>query len=662
LPYVENMKVYVNGTLLDSVDPATSTFEVNFGTQVNLNAGDNEIKVVYDISSDSHADGNELIVKLIGYDYDDSGTPTDTSDDIIRYLLEDPEYVASGDSVNAEDIYGTATGAKISTAGANLTATRSDGYSDGRTIVRGTEGVSLGKITVKATNDNVKITSIAIASTTDNTVNPSNVYDMKLYVNDSQIGNTRDWTSSGATFSSLNLQIPKDGTKIIELKGSFDNSTSPNEYFKAQFTFTAEDSNGKTVEGINTPSTVKFDITDSGTLTVAKSADTPNPAILVANTTNNSVAKFKLSSSDDVTKVTEIYMSNLKGSDADPRISEVRLLKGTTVLDTDVPVNGEVHFIIPTGSLNIEKDGNVTVDVQVSLNQISNSDETDKAIQFVITKVKANGSNGSELDAAHNNTINFAVSTPATTTLTATTTASTSTLTVSDATIPTGSIIKIDNEQMLVIATADGGTTLTVTRGINGTLAAPHNNASVIYKVAGIDSENEFRVRKTVPTVNLINLPSETLNGTDNTIFKFKVNAAGNEDVNIGLIKLSITKSSSSLTLSNWRLKVNGNLKTFASGEGFSPVAEGVKITFLTPEVVAAGSEKTFEVIADAQLVDGAYNYVDTRIGEADNYGNPGTTVGTSDFEWTDGYTKYFNSYRVRGLPTEAQHLSTNLH
>jgi len=637
------MRVYVNGTLLDSVDPASSTDHVTFDTQVDLNAGDNEIKVMYDISSDLNADGKELTVKLLGSN-----------------LLDFPEYVASGDGVT--EIQGTATGAKISTAGARLTATRSDGYSDGRTVVKGTEGVSLGKITVKAMNDKVKITSITIASTSGNTVNPSNVYDMKLYVDGSQIGNTRDWTSTGATFSSLNLTIPKDGTKVIELKGSFDNSASATEFFKASFTFTAEDSNGKTVEGINTPSTVWFEITDSGTLTVAKSADTPNPAILVANTTNKSVAKFKLSSSNDVTKVTEIYMSNLKGSEADPRISEVRLLKGTTVLDTDVPVNGEVHFMIPTGSLNIEKDGNVTVDVQVSLNQISSSNETDKAIQFVITKVKANGSNGSELDAAHNNTINFAVSTPATTTLTATTTASTSTLTVSDATIPTGSIIKIDNEQMLVIATADAGTTLTVTRGINGTLAAPHNNASVIYMVAGIDSTKEFRVRKTVPTVNLIDLPSETLGTGSKTIAKFSVTAHENEDVNIARINLNIKKSSSSISLGDLILKVNGENKDV------DVAADGV-IEFSTPEVVAAGSTKTFEVIANnvGGLVSGEYNYVSTQITEDSDGGYITTSedVGDSDFEWNDNssydYADYFNSYRVIGLPTKTQQLSINL-
>ena len=206
---------------------------------------------------------------------------------------------------------------------------------------------------------------------------------------------------------------------------------------------------------------------------------------------------------------------------------------------------------------------------------------------------------------------------------------------------------------MLVI-TKDSHTA-TVLRGINGTTAAAHTDGVVTY-VAGVDSTKEFRVRKTVPTVNLIDLPSETLGSGSKTIANFKVNAHANEDVHIARINLNITKSSSSINLGTLILKVNGENK------GVSVGSDGV-IMFNTPEVVAAGSEgKTFEVIADAQLVDGAYNYVDTRIGEADNYGNPGTTVGTSDFEWTDGYTKYFNSYRVRGLPTEAQHLSTNLH
>jgi hypothetical protein len=59
-------------------------------------------------------------------------------------------------------------------------------------------------------------------------------------------------------------------------------------------------------------------------------------------------------------------------------------------------------------------------------------------------------------------------------------------------------------------------------------------------------------------------------------------------------------------------------------------------------------------------LVNNAYNYVSTKINEADNY----TTTDT-DFTWNDNasndQTSWFNSYRVIGLPTDTQQLSLNL-
>jgi len=212
---------------------------------------------------------------------------------------------------------------------------------------------------------------------------------------------------------------------------------------------------------------------------------------------------------------------------------------------------------------------------------------------------------------------------------------------------------------MLVIATADGGTTLTVTRGINGTLAAPHNYASVIYMVAGVDSGNEFRVRKTVPTVALVDLPTKTLGAGNKTIAKFTVTANGNEDVNITKIKLNITKSSS-ISLTGWQLKVNGDVKTLTDTD----FSNGISFDTGSPEVVAASSTKTFEVIANVDgLVDDAYNYVNTHIGEAAGYSNPEGT--SSDFEWNDNASNdqasWFNSYRVKGLPTDTQQLSVNL-
>jgi len=289
------------------------------------------------------------------------------------------------------------------------------------------------------------------------------------------------------------------------------------------------------------------------------------------------------------------------------------------------------------------------------LNQITASTETDKAVQFVITKIKANGSNGSELDATHNNTINFGANGTLTTTIDSDDTA----LVVSDDTAA-GTIIKIGDEEMLVTTRTDA-THVVVVRAINGTTAASHTATATITKVASVNTDKEFRVRKTVPTVALLALPSTTLGAGDKTIAKFTVTAGSNEDVNIRRINLNVAKSSSSVTLASGQLKVNGDVKS----SGVTISADGL-ITFDNNEVVAAGTTKTFEVIMSVSgLVSGEYNYVNTKISEAGAYVTTSSAVGTSDFEWNDNssnaFGDYFGSYRVIGVPTNTQQLDVNL-
>jgi len=259
------------------------------------------------------------------------------------------------------------------------------------------------------------------------------------------------------------------------------------------------------------------------------------------------------------------------------------------------------------------------------------------------------------LDAGHNHTINFLTAEDSSTTTKLTVDdAATTTVTLAndDADLSAGSVIKVGSEEMLVINKSSHAAT--VLRGINGTNAVAHTLGVVTY-VAGVDSTKEFRVRKTVPTVNLIDLPTKTLGVGSKTLAKFTVTAKPNEDVNIKTIKLNVT-TSTGITLGSWQLKVNGDVKTLSDTD----FSDGISFGADSPEVVGAGSTKTFEVIATVGgLVSDAYNYVSTKINEAADYSASG------DFEWNDNasndQTSWFNSYRVIGLPTDTQQLDVNL-
>ena len=345
----ENVRVYINGALLDSFDPsATSTFaNQSIDSTLNLNKGDNEIKVMAKAKTNASPSAT-FQVKL------DSNIFSSPSN-------KNPQYVVSTNAVPAGSIAGSATGGIFTVQGAALTTVISDGYANNKPIVKGSTDVSLGKFTVKATNDTAKVTSIsfgpnvgAATATLD-----SSISDMKLYVDGVAVGNTVDFGSTGANFSSLNFDIVKDSTKSIELKGSFDSSAVANSNFKTVMTINAQDSRGSSISGGNTATTTNFVIADAGSLNVALGGSTPSEAMLATKSgVEQEVAQFKFTAINDSANITEINLINTPlasttiastfdgVADADARIASVRLYDGSNLIDSFVPVNGEGKFTI----------------------------------------------------------------------------------------------------------------------------------------------------------------------------------------------------------------------------------------------------------------------------------------------------------------------------
>lgn len=569
----ENIKVYVNNVLLDSYDPAavgTTTLD----STLSLNKGNNEIKVTVDVKSNATTTNATFKVSL----------------NKSSNLLDTPEYILSGNTVAAADIAGSATGATITVGGASLTAVRSDGYSN-KNIVTGTSDISFGKFTVKATDDTVKITQIDVASTTGNTVSASNIYDMKIYVDGAQVGTTKDWTTTGASFSSLSLSVADNQTKTIELKGSVDTSASGT--VVAKMTFTAEDSRGKSITVSGTPSTVAFAVVGSGTLNIAKDGDSPVSGILAAKSgVEQSVAQFKLTATNDSANVTELVMvsASTTGTSTitttDPRVASYKLyVEGNaTAIDTVTPFNGEAKFVINNNSIVVPADGSKKLTVKAVLNSISNDETaTDAYLKLQINSVKFKSSNGDQ----------------------------------------------------------------TATAGLS--VAA-----------------NEFRVRNTVPTIALATLPNTTLTSGNSVVSKFTVTADSNADVKVSRIavKYSATASVTLATTSN-AVKVNGVTKT----SNVTPSIAGgyilVDFGTSTPEIVAAGTSKTFEVLVQTTVLGSNRESVSTSIEEG-GYVAGTLTPSASSFTWTDSASNtdaknyWFNSWRVNGLPSDTQTLSIN--
>lgn len=388
----QNIKVYLNNSLLESFNPSATGTVSNklIDSSFNLNKGDNEVRVTVDVKS--NASSTEKFKAQLS-----SGAN----------LLDMPEYVGNGLSVSTTTISGSANGEYITVEGGSYTVAKNDGYSDSRQVVRGAADVSLGKFAVKASNDSVKITSISLGSNVAATGTPildTHVSDMKLFVDGVQIGTTRNF-SGGAVFSSLNYTIAKNATKVIELKGSFDSTGTGT--FQTALTFAAQDSLSKEITPNVVATTSVVTVAAEGTLAVTKDAATPYANILIANSSEQEVAKFKFTALKDVAKVTEITVANVATTtatttpvvDADPRINSYKLYVGSTLIETAVPVNGVATFYISGDKLMVPADGSTVVSIKTVFNPITAAGETDKALALTITNVKAKSSSGTDLSS-----------------------------------------------------------------------------------------------------------------------------------------------------------------------------------------------------------------------------------------------------------------------
>jgi len=585
----ENVKVYVNNLLLDSFDPEDLTWgaahTVAIDSTVTFNAGDNEVKIT------AKAKTSAAVTSDIKFILSNGGSATASH---IFYGMN-PEYVVSGNTVSLTGVGGTATGAIFTVAGAQLATVRSDGYSASSSIVQGGADISLGKFTVKASNDNVTVTSIT-ANANGGSVSYSNVSDMKLYVDGTQVGKTTNFGASGVNFSSLNFTIAKDSTKAIELKGTFDSSASGT--FWTVMSLNAQDSRGTVITNGNSATTTDFVLKSSGTLKVELGGDTPAGAILASKTSEQEVAQIKFTAIDDSASLTEINVINTAfGSttvasssdgvaDADARIASIRLYDGTTLIDSFVPVYGEGKFTITNNKIKINANTSKTLSVKVVLNNISNdAAATNKDIHLAVTTVKFKSSAGSE------------------------------------------SI-----------------------QGANGDLAILANN---------------FRVRKTVPTVALLALPTTVLTAGDTVISKFTVTADANGDVALRKIVLNTTRTSNATLTAlavGSAVKVNGAYKTVATSTlATTDATSTLTIRFATDEVITAGTSKTFEILANTTVSGQGSESITTKISEDTTY--VADSIGeTGSFVWSDGASvstaTYSNSYRVSGITTATQVLS----
>jgi len=176
---------------------------------------------------------------------------------------------------------------------------------------------------------------------------------------------------------------------------------------------------------------------------------------------------------------------------------------------------------------------------------------------------------------------------------------------------------------------------------------------------------NEFRIRKTAPTIALLALPSSQLNSGSQVVSKFTVTADANADVKVARLAAKFTATASTSLVGTPSIKVNGVSKTTGVNPSYSATTSAgyIYIDFgtTTPEIVSAGTSKTFEIVSNV-LVEGSNRESLSTVIEESTYAD-----STGDYlTWTDSASNtdsknvWFNSWRVNGLPSDTQTLSIN--
>ncbi|NCD00841.1 hypothetical protein EOL94_02015 [bacterium] len=480
--------------------------------------------------------------------------------DTSSFIVKDSQDNTVTDIVPAADIAGE----NRTTRTSSLTISRAS-TPETMTVVAGSEVDALGMImaTGSGTGNDVKLSGLTLnvyvdngetsagtfVDTTEGTVDANElVTEVNLYVNGSKIAGPVSVDSSGnAVFTSNKFvggyyEIPA-GTNVTVIAKAKTSGNAPYGSSDDSFAFTfaasdvtAEDAEGSvtaTVTGININGTISPSVytklTSAGTITIAADAGTPDASVILANGTEQELARFKLDSTKENFNVDELTFSITSGSQDDVEYLRLYDTNGNALSEgVSLDADREANF---TGlTIEVPKTGDFVVVVKGMIKTIGER------------------------------------------------------TTATDGSAGVG---------------ADSGTSVAVSTGTTANdFRAVGVSSGTVDNTADSDSGNTMVIRKSVPTIAILDLPITVLSNGTNTVAKFTITADENGDIAFKGLKPSYTLNnaggSATLALADLKLyDVTGGNETELTATG---VATTAFLPSDTPKVIAAGESKTFEI------------------------------------------------------------------
>ena len=217
----DNFRLYLDDKLIDSENDFVEVSEGDAGTTRTTDAA-LEFSTTFEIAGTT-------ILKLVANIQDGAGK-TGENDTIVEEQLKmslfasdfsSPEYISTGDQVESNQLLGSAEGSFVEVTQSNLDITRTDGLSDGTSLVAGVDDVTFLQF-VLDNNDSgdVNVTSVSIAAdisentSTDDTGASGSArtytnFTAAVFVNGTQQGSAKNLSSDGeATFNDLSVVVP----------------------------------------------------------------------------------------------------------------------------------------------------------------------------------------------------------------------------------------------------------------------------------------------------------------------------------------------------------------------------------------------------------------------------------------------------------------------
>jgi len=385
--YVKNVKLYINGKLVDVVS--------DYGTGTSSNKCEHG-KAGYACAEFSYygelKGSNKFTVKIDTPSTLTSDTPKIDDITIDGNSFVDATYVNTDNVVQTSDIKGEADNGPFTIVKPAIAAlTRVDGYSDPDTMVAGATDFDVLGASVQANNvGDLTINTVTIKLYSGSNLVNSGVYNYistaKLTV-DGKVLDTESVNGATITFNSLNIPVAKASTKRFDIL-----LTTTTNLSGAQFKvvvpvngITATDAAGNTTTNSTALDGVTWNVVGSANLDVTLNSNSPVEQVLAANpNVETEVARFDFKPTYDDAQIQELVVRNAQGSGADSLIQNVYLYdtNGNKLAEAGI-ASGTVDFNLAT-PFTLPKDQTTTLVVKVKTNAINSLALTNKKVQFEI--------------------------------------------------------------------------------------------------------------------------------------------------------------------------------------------------------------------------------------------------------------------------------------